>query len=99
VLFFARLVANRPDFVATMTPEERATMRAHGAFLHEQLAAGKLVVAGPVFDPAGAFGMGVFEAASLAEVEAILARDPATAIGRYHVAPMGPGVFRPPAAR
>jgi uncharacterized protein len=97
-LFFVRLVAHRPDFVSTMTAEEQATMRAHGAFLRDQLAAGKLVVAGPVFDPAGAFGMGVFEVGSLGELEAILAHDPATAIGRYQVAPMGPAVLRPAGA-
>ncbi len=94
-LFFVRLIGSRPNFAATMTPDEQATMAAHGAFLGEQLAAGKLVVAGPVLDPAGVFGMGVFEAESLAEVQAILARDPAKAVGRHEVAPMGPSSYRP----
>ncbi len=43
--FLARLVPNRPNFVTTMTPDELATMGAHGAFLQSQLAAGTLVVA------------------------------------------------------
>lgn len=93
--FFVRLVANRPNFAMTMTPEERATMGAHVAFLQKQLAAGKLVVAGPVMDPAGGFGMGVFEAESLEEVQRLLEGDPAQAIGRYEVAPMGAAVARP----
>lgn len=93
-LFFVRLIGNRPNFAATMTTEEQATMAAHGVFLREQLAAGKLVVAGPVLDPAGVFGMAVFEAESLAEVQEILARDPAKSVGRHEIAPMGPSVFR-----
>jgi uncharacterized protein YciI len=93
--FFVRLVANRPNFAMTMTPEEQATMGAHVAFLQTQLAAGKLVVAGPVMDPAGGFGMGVFEAGSLEEVQQLLERDPALAIGRYEVAPMATAIARP----
>lgn len=93
--FFVRLVANRPNFAMTMTPEEQATMGAHSAFLQTELAAGKLVVAGPVMDPAGVFGMAVFEAESLEEVQRLLERDPAKAIGRHEVFPMGPARARP----
>lgn len=94
-LFFLRLVPNRPDFAMSMTAEEQATMRAHGEFLQGQLAAGTLVVAGPVFDPSGVFGMAVFEAESMDALRGLLARDPAQAIGRYEIAPMGPSAFRP----
>ena len=93
--FFVRLVANRPNFAMTMTPEEQATMGAHVAFLQKHLAAGKLVVAGPVMDPAGGFGMGVFEAESLEEVQRLLADDPALAIGRYEMMPMATAIVRP----
>lgn len=95
-LFFVRLVAHRPDFATSMTPDEQATMSAHGGFLQAQLAAGTLVVAGPVLDPAGVFGMAVFEAESLDEVHRLLERDPARAIGRHEVIPMGPSAVRPP---
>lgn len=91
--FFARLVPNRPDFATTMTAEEQATMRAHSEYLQTQFAAGTLVIAGPVFDPAGAFGMAVFEAESMDAVHRLLERDPARAIGRYEVAPMSPTSF------
>jgi uncharacterized protein YciI len=93
-MFFARLIANRPDFPMNMTAEEQATMGAHGAFLGSQLAAGKLVVAGPVMARDGVFGMAVFEANSAEEVQALLAEDPARKIGRYEVSPMGPTVAR-----
>ena len=94
-LFFARLVPNRPDFAMSMTPEEQATMRAHGEFLQGQLAAGTLVVAGPVLDPAGVFGMAVFEAESMDALHRLLERDPARGVGHYEIAPLGPSVVRP----
>ncbi len=94
-LFFCRLVANRPNFAMSMTADEQATMRAHGEFLQSQLTAGTLVVAGPVMDPAGIFGVVVFEAESVDEIRRLLDRDPAKAIGRYEITPMGPSVFRP----
>jgi uncharacterized protein YciI len=93
--FFARLVANRPNFAMSMTPEERATMGAHVAFLQSQLAAGTLVAAGAVMDPAGVFGMAVFEAESVEAVHRLLEKDPARAIGRYEIMPMGPTLARP----
>lgn len=93
--FFARLVPNRPDFPNAMTPDEAATMRAHSEFLQGQVAAGTLVVAGPVLDPAGVFGMAVFEAESLDSVQRLLERDPAQAIGRYDVTPMASALVRP----
>ncbi|HYO58481.1 YciI family protein [Archangium sp.] len=93
-LFFIRLVPNRPNFAMSMTADEQATMRAHGEFLQGHLAAGTLVVAGPVLDPAGVFGMAVFEAESMDEVRRLLERDPAKAIGRHEVAPMGPNSVR-----
>ncbi len=94
-LFFARLVPNRPNFAMSMTADEQATMSAHGEFMQGQFTAGTLVVAGPVFDPAGVFGMAVFETESIDEVRRILERDPARAIGRYEIAPMGPSTVRP----
>jgi len=99
-LFFVRLVANRPNFAMSMTADEQAIMGAHGEFLQGQLAAGTLLVAGPVLDPAGIFGMAVFEAESMDEIRRLLERDPAKALGRHEVVPMGPNsVRRAPARR
>lgn len=92
--FFARLVPHRPDFPADITPAEGAVMQQHGAFLAELLARGSLVAAGPVFDPRGAFGMALVEADSLAAAQSLIAGDPANAIGRYEVLPMGPALAR-----
>lgn len=92
--FYARLSPKRPTFPADMTPDEATAMQAHQKFLGEQLAAGTLVVAGPVLDPAGVFGVAIFEVASREEAVALLARDPATAVGTYDVHAMGGAVAR-----
>lgn len=97
--FVARLVAHRPDFPADITPEEGAIMQRHNGYLREQLAKGTLVVAGPVLDPKGVYGLGVFEADSVDAVNAILANDPAREIGTYVVAPMMSAVGRSAPAR
>lgn len=94
-LFFFHLIAYRPNFAASMTDDERATMGAHVAYMQDLLQNGSLVVAGPVFDPNGSFGMGVFDVSSMDEVQAIQAKDPAAKVGRYEVSPMGPSTYRP----
>ena len=93
--FFMRLIPNRPNFAASMTAEEQSVMRAHVEFLQGQLAAGKLVAAGPVIDPSGVFGMCVVEAESIDEVRSTFERDPAKAIGRYDIFPMASAIVRP----
>ena len=93
--FCARLLPKRPDFPADMTPEEGAVMRAHAAFLEEQLAAGTLVVAGPVLSASGGYGLGVFEVESREALDAILAKDPAREVGTYEVSPMASAMVRP----
>lgn len=54
-----------------------------------------MVVAGPVLDPKGVFGLAVFEAESMDAVHRLLERDPARAIGRYEVLPMASAFARP----
>jgi uncharacterized protein YciI len=93
--FFVRLLPKRPDFPANLTAEEGAVMQAHSKFLGEQLAAGTLIVAGPVLSPTGSYGVAVFEVESREAVDALLARDPAVAVGTYDVSPMAAAVARP----
>lgn len=54
-----------------------------------------MVVAGPVLDPKGVFGLAVFEAESMDAVHRLLERDPTRAIGRYEVLPMASAFARP----
>ncbi|GGB17697.1 hypothetical protein GCM10011511_46870 [Puia dinghuensis] len=57
--FFLRLNPVRPDFVQTMTDEEKGIMQRHALYWRQFQLQGKIVVYGPVMDPAAAFGMGV----------------------------------------
>ncbi|HEY4242923.1 MAG TPA: SRPBCC domain-containing protein [Kofleriaceae bacterium] len=87
--FFARLVPPRPDFPFTLSPEERELMGAHGAYLRANL--DDVVVAGPVHDPAGPWGMIVVRAADQAAMDAFAAADPVVRSGRgfrYEAFPM-----------
>jgi hypothetical protein len=81
--YFIRLVPRRPDFSQTMTEEERGIMLAHAGYWREHMKNGNVVVFGPVFDPKGAYGMGVVAAESEEELAGFLRGDPAGEINDY----------------
>ena len=95
--FLLRLVPPRPGFPASMNAEEATVMKEHGAYLRRLLETGTLIVAGPVLDPAGSWGMAVMEAGSAEEVRAITAEDPTTRSGlgfRWEIYPMAQALVR-----
>ena len=63
-------------------------MQQHAAYLTGLMQQGKVRAFGPVFDPAGAYGMGIVEAESEEEVRELISHDPASEINRYEVYPM-----------
>jgi uncharacterized protein YciI len=81
--FFVYLIhAARPGFtLENMTPEEKAAMLAHVAYLQQMMDAKKLILAGPCLD--GAFGLGLFEADSAEDMRQIAERDPAVTSGAF----------------
>jgi uncharacterized protein YciI len=95
--FFCRLVPPRPTFMQTMSDEERKVMMAHSAYWKSLLDKGKAIVFGPVLDPAGGWGLGVFEGADEAEIRAFLADDPAALSGiafRFDLLPMVQAIYK-----
>jgi uncharacterized protein YndB with AHSA1/START domain len=89
--FVCRLIAPRPTFMQDMTAEERDIMIAHAAYWTSRLAAGEVIVFGPVADPAGPWGLGVVKATDEAAVREFEAKDPAISAARgfrYEVLPM-----------
>ncbi len=92
--FLCRFIPPGPDFLKTMTPEQKSLMKAHGEFLQALLEEGGVVVHGPVADPSGGWGMSLFETAddeTAADVRDIVAEDPmikADIGARYDVLPM-----------
>ncbi len=64
-------------------------MHEHAAYWTALMDEGHVQVFGPVLDPEGAFGMGVVSAENEAEVEKLLADDPALKLRMTHkVSPM-----------
>jgi len=89
--FLCRLLPPRPSFAADMTDEERAVMQAHSAYLRGLAAKGIAVAFGPVLDPKGAWGVGIFQVESAEAIAEITNKDPAIQSGRgftYEVLPM-----------
>jgi hypothetical protein len=86
--FFVRTQNPRPTFHLDMTPEERETMNRHVAYWSEKAARGIAIVFGPVLDPQGVYGIGVYQVQDEAEMQALMAEDPANGLLRYEVLPM-----------
>lgn len=86
--YFLKLTPPRPTFVQDMSDEERAVMAAHGAYLKDLLDKGVIHAFGPVFDPAGPYGVAILEVVSEAERDAIIANDPSNGINRFESFPM-----------
>jgi hypothetical protein len=78
--FHCRLIGPRPDFAFTMTDDERAVMGRHADYLRSL--GEKALVFGPVLDPAGPWGLGVFEVEDEGELRRMLDADPAVSSGR-----------------
>jgi uncharacterized protein YndB with AHSA1/START domain len=90
-VFHCRLVPPRPDFAMTLTETEAAVMNAHAEYLTKLKWEGVTVLFGPVADPAGVWGLGIFKAADENAMRAITEADPAIKAGiglRYEVLPM-----------
>ncbi|MGJ5817144.1 YciI family protein [Paludibaculum fermentans] len=99
--FLLQIEPVRPDFaINNVTAEEMPVLQAHGAYLHELLAAGKLITAGQAFQPKRLFGIIVVEAPDAAAAQAILDADPAVKnkVFRGEVIPYRTVVQRQPAA-
>ncbi len=96
--FVFRLLPPRPTFAQDMTEEERALMQQHVAYWSGHLRDGRVVVFGPVADPAGAWGLAVVRASSDAAAADLQREDPVMRAARgfrYETLPMATAVVRP----
>ncbi|WP_245433321.1 SRPBCC domain-containing protein [Mesorhizobium sp. WSM3866] len=90
-VFHCRLIPPRPDFALTLTEEERALMNAHADYLRGLLREGRMMIAGPVADPAGPWGLLILQVGTEAEARAVTEGDPVARSGRgfrYEILPM-----------
>jgi uncharacterized protein len=74
--YLCRLAPPRPNFMADMSSDELALMRAHVEYWRPYVEVGRVAAMGPVADPAGEWGVAIIEAGSVGEVEALQAGDP-----------------------
>ena len=82
---FLRTNNPRPTFHLDMTAEERELMTAHVAYWSEQANRGVAVVFGPVLDPRGVYGIGVYRVDDLAQMQRLLEGDPARSILQFEI--------------
>lgn len=86
--FALKLIPKRPDFVQTMTDDEKLIMQQHSAYWQEYMNKGQVVVFGPVFDPAGVYGFGIVAMDTEEQVNEFIDNDPAAKINQYEYYPM-----------
>lgn len=86
--YAAKLHGPRPTFPHDMTDEEKAIMQQHVAYGRKLMDEGIIIVYGPVLDPAGVYGLGIFCVETEDQLKKLLADDPAAQIGRYEYHPM-----------
>ena len=86
--YFLKLNPVRPTFSQDMTNTERAVMMQHVSYWGELTKKGMVTVYGPVFDPKGAYGIGVVEVENDEQLQNLIKNDPATSINSYEYYPM-----------
>jgi len=60
--FMMKLIPPRPTFLSDATPAEIEAMGRHATYIRGLIGAGKLLAAGPVNDPSGAWGFAIADA-------------------------------------
>ena len=60
--FFVRTQNPRPTFHLDMKPDERSIMEKHVAYWTDKAIKGIAIVFGPVLDPKGVYGVGIYKA-------------------------------------
>lgn len=86
--FVLHLLPSRPDFAHTMTAEEKSIMLEHIGYWTTKMNEGKVLLFGPVMDPAAVYGLGIVAVDDEQEVKDFIAGDPAGSINHYEYFPM-----------
>ena len=95
---FCRTNNPRPTFHRDMTAEERDVMTRHVAYWRQFADAGAAIVFGPVMDPKGVYGIGVYNVRDEDQFRSMLANDPAKEILQYEFHPMAQALVGTPRA-
>ena len=79
---FIRLLKRGPIWTPAETPEVEHLQAEHVAYGRQLIAAGKLILNGPMLDGGDLRGVGIFRVGSLEEAQALSDADPAVMAGR-----------------
>lgn len=82
--YLCKFIPPRADFLATMSADEKTWMGAHGAFLNDLMGKGIIVAHGPVMDPAGSYGVSLFQIEDGQDIDAFTSQDPIVKNGVGH---------------
>ena len=74
---FYKLLPPRATFPGDITPEEARVMAAHAVYWQDLVRQRQVLVFGPVFDPAGVYGMAVLRAEDDGVARQLAKKDPA----------------------
>ena len=90
--FVYRMIPHRATFAFDMSESEADLMGKHAAYWRDQMDHGRVLVFGPVMDPAGVWGLGVLVAADEDEARGLTRADPVIAAGvcTYELHPIDP---------
>jgi len=88
--YLTKWIPPRLDFLATISDDEKAIFQQHSDWQIELRKAGQIVAHGPVIDPAGIYGVALWEIDEAADIEALTAQDPivVAGVGHYEHFPM-----------
>ena len=89
--FFCKLVAPRPTFPFDMSESEKALMNEHADYWAGLCKEGAALVFGPVMDPSGPYGMGIFQGSDEHEIKRRTDGDPVMKAGigfKVEITPM-----------
>jgi len=74
--FFCKLIPPRPTFAHDMSEADAKLMQEHAVYWRGGMEKGQVVTFGLVADPKGAYGIGIVEVETDADVQALTMNDP-----------------------
>lgn len=82
--YLCKFIPSRAYFLATLSAEEASWMQQHADYLNDLLAKGLIVAHGPVMDPAGSYGLSLYQICDDQEIAALTSADPIIQNGAGH---------------
>lgn len=82
--YLCKFIPPRADFLATMSADEKKWMGQHSVFLNDLLGKGVVVAHGPVMDPAGSYGVSLFQIEDDQNIGELTSQDPIVQNGVGH---------------